>query len=217
MSGPDNSCRSLDQRPRSATPLIPTKGRKDRNAIISPQLLELLRFWWREVKRRSVCYRMASCSQGAAIPTRSRPGRSTAPSTRRLRRGIAPSSWEDLRLRLGGAKPARTSTFDGIPRRASALTRTLPSTVMRYGASRLTRRTMLGGSCSIPHRRLRTRRTAPLWSVSSRRDTSRCAGTCIRGGRAWRSCSRPGCARWCMDTRGTSRRCHDPRWIDMAL
>jgi site-specific recombinase XerD len=30
------------------------KGRKDRNAMLSPQLLELLRIWWREGKRRNV-------------------------------------------------------------------------------------------------------------------------------------------------------------------
>ncbi|WP_248305365.1 hypothetical protein [Devosia sp. 1566] len=30
------------------------KGRKDRNAMLSPQLLELLRLWWREGKRRRV-------------------------------------------------------------------------------------------------------------------------------------------------------------------
>jgi site-specific recombinase XerD len=30
------------------------KGRKDRNAMLSPQLLELLRLWWKEGKRRSV-------------------------------------------------------------------------------------------------------------------------------------------------------------------
>ena len=30
------------------------KGRKDRNAMLSPQLLELLRLWWREGKRRTV-------------------------------------------------------------------------------------------------------------------------------------------------------------------
>lgn len=30
------------------------KGRKDRNAMLSPQLLKLLRLWWREGKRRSV-------------------------------------------------------------------------------------------------------------------------------------------------------------------
>jgi site-specific recombinase XerD len=30
------------------------KGRKDRNAMLSPQLLELLRRWWREGRRRGV-------------------------------------------------------------------------------------------------------------------------------------------------------------------
>nr|WP_272211542.1 tyrosine-type recombinase/integrase [Marinicella sp. W31]MDC2877438.1 tyrosine-type recombinase/integrase [Marinicella sp. W31] len=30
------------------------KGRKDRNALLSPQLLELLRQWWREGRRRGV-------------------------------------------------------------------------------------------------------------------------------------------------------------------
>ena len=30
------------------------KGRKDRNAMLSPQLLELLRLWWHEGKRRNV-------------------------------------------------------------------------------------------------------------------------------------------------------------------
>src|SRR5467141_2411871 len=30
------------------------KGRKDRNAMLSPQLLELLRAWWREGRRRSL-------------------------------------------------------------------------------------------------------------------------------------------------------------------
>lgn len=30
------------------------KGRKDRNAMLSPQLLKLLRLWWREGRRRGV-------------------------------------------------------------------------------------------------------------------------------------------------------------------
>jgi site-specific recombinase XerD len=30
------------------------KGRKDRNAMLSPQLLELLRLWWREGRHRGV-------------------------------------------------------------------------------------------------------------------------------------------------------------------
>jgi integrase/recombinase XerD len=32
------------------------KGGKDRNAMLSPQLLELLRMWWREGKRRGVMF-----------------------------------------------------------------------------------------------------------------------------------------------------------------
>src|SRR5258705_3964114 len=35
------------------------KGRKDRHAMLSPQLLELLRAWWREGRRRSL---LLSCS-----------------------------------------------------------------------------------------------------------------------------------------------------------
>ena len=30
------------------------KGRKDRHSMLSPQLLELLRAWWREGRRRSL-------------------------------------------------------------------------------------------------------------------------------------------------------------------
>ena len=37
------------------------KGRKDRNAMLSPQLLELLRLWWREGKRRGVMLRQGYC------------------------------------------------------------------------------------------------------------------------------------------------------------
>ena len=57
------------------------KGRKDRNAMLSPQLLALLRLWWREGKRRGRdAARMAGCSPGAAAPIRSPPGSSIAPS-----------------------------------------------------------------------------------------------------------------------------------------
>src|ERR1700720_2416157 len=42
------------------------KGRKDRNAMLSPQLLELLRLWWREGKRRGVML-----PQGWLFPGRS--------------------------------------------------------------------------------------------------------------------------------------------------
>ena len=41
------------------------KGRKDRNAMLSPQLLELLRLWWREGKRRSVLLPHGGGAQGS--------------------------------------------------------------------------------------------------------------------------------------------------------
>ena len=37
------------------------QGRKDRNAMLSPQLLELLRLWWHEGKRRVLCCLRAGC------------------------------------------------------------------------------------------------------------------------------------------------------------
>ena len=44
------------------------KGRKDRNAMLSPQLLELLRLWWREGRRRGVMLpHMAGCFPDAAV------------------------------------------------------------------------------------------------------------------------------------------------------
>jgi integrase/recombinase XerD len=56
------------------------KGRKDRNAMLSPQLLALLRLWWKEGKRRSVMLR-----HGWLFPGRSR----TDPiSTRQINRAI---------------------------------------------------------------------------------------------------------------------------------
>lgn len=56
------------------------KGRKDRNAMLSPQLLEPLRLWWREGKRRSVLL-----SYGWRFP-----GRSCTDliSTRQLHRAV---------------------------------------------------------------------------------------------------------------------------------
>jgi integrase/recombinase XerD len=56
------------------------KGRKDRNAMLSPQLLELLRLWWREGKRRNVMP-----SHGWLFP-----GRSAAEpvSTRQINRAV---------------------------------------------------------------------------------------------------------------------------------
>jgi len=56
------------------------KGRKDRNAMLSPQLLELLRAWWREGKRRNVIL-----PHGWLFPGQSR----TDPiSTRQLHRAV---------------------------------------------------------------------------------------------------------------------------------
>jgi integrase/recombinase XerD len=56
------------------------KGRKDRNAMLSPQLLTLLRLWWEEGKRRSVVLR-----HGWLFPGRS----CTDPiSTRQINRAI---------------------------------------------------------------------------------------------------------------------------------
>jgi integrase/recombinase XerD len=56
------------------------KGRKDRNAMLSPQLLELLRLWWREGKRRGVML-----PQGWLFPGRN----SLEPiSTRQINRAV---------------------------------------------------------------------------------------------------------------------------------
>jgi integrase/recombinase XerD len=56
------------------------KGRKDRNAMLSPQLLALLRLWWQEGKRRGVML-----PHGWLFPGRSR----TDPvSTRQINRAI---------------------------------------------------------------------------------------------------------------------------------
>jgi site-specific recombinase XerD len=56
------------------------KGRKDRNAMLSPQLLELLRLWWREGKRRGIML-----PHGWLFPGRSR----TDPiSSRQLHRAV---------------------------------------------------------------------------------------------------------------------------------
>lgn len=56
------------------------KGRKDRNAMLSPQLLELLRLWWREGRHRNVIL-----PHGWLFPGQSR----TDPiSTRQLHRAV---------------------------------------------------------------------------------------------------------------------------------
>ena len=62
------------------------KGRKDRNAMLSPQLLELLRLWWKEGKRRGVMLPHGWLFPGRTLAIRSRPGRSTARSMRQPKR-----------------------------------------------------------------------------------------------------------------------------------
>lgn len=56
------------------------KGRKDRNAMLSPQLLDLLRLWWREGKRRGVML-----PHGWLFPGQ---GRTEPISTRQLHRAV---------------------------------------------------------------------------------------------------------------------------------
>lgn len=56
------------------------KGRKDRNAMLSPQLLDLLRLWWREGRRRGVML-----PHGWLFPGRSR---LEPVSTRQLNRAV---------------------------------------------------------------------------------------------------------------------------------
>jgi len=56
------------------------KGRKDRNAMLSPHLLDLLRLWWREGKRRGVML-----PHGWLFPGQ---GRTEPISTRQLHRAV---------------------------------------------------------------------------------------------------------------------------------
>ena len=66
------------------------KGRKDRNAMLSPQLLALLRFWWREAKRRGVML-----PQGWLFPGR----RATDPISARQINRAAHEAAEDAEIR----------------------------------------------------------------------------------------------------------------------
>ena len=45
------------------------KGRRDRYAMLSPQLLELLRTWWREGRRLGVMLPQGGCSRAATRST----------------------------------------------------------------------------------------------------------------------------------------------------
>ncbi len=78
------------------------KGRKDRHTMLSPQLLELLRAWWREGGGSAHCCRAAGCSRDATRSSRCRPVSSTAPSTLRPR---LPGSSGCRRIRCGTASP----------------------------------------------------------------------------------------------------------------
>lgn len=44
------------------------KGRKDRNAMLSPHLLDLLRQWWREGKRRGFPFELLGDDNGGGLP-----------------------------------------------------------------------------------------------------------------------------------------------------
>jgi integrase len=57
------------------------KGRKDRDAMLSPQLLELLRAWWREGRRRGALLPGGWLFPAAIRSIRCRPASSVAPST----------------------------------------------------------------------------------------------------------------------------------------
>jgi integrase/recombinase XerD len=85
------------------------KGRKDRNAMLSPQLLELLRLWWREGKRRGVMF-----PHGWLFPGQSH----TDPiSSRQLHRAVAGSRGDgrdqasaSVRTRCATASPRTCSS-----------------------------------------------------------------------------------------------------------
>ena len=89
------------------------KGRKDRYAMLSPRLLELLRDWWRDGRRRGVMLPQGWLFPGGTRSTRSPHASSTAPSTPPPRRPGSRSGCR--RIRSGTASPptcwSRTSTF----------------------------------------------------------------------------------------------------------
>jgi integrase/recombinase XerD len=76
------------------------KGRKDRNAMLSPQLLELLRLWWREGKRRGVMLPQGWLFPGRNSAATSMPARTAgigALPTTAAAIGIAPNARAPLR------------------------------------------------------------------------------------------------------------------------
>ena len=83
------------------------KGRRDRHAMLSPQMLELLRAWWRE-GRRSLCCREAGCFPAATRSSRCRPASSAAPSVPPPRPPASRSACR--RTRCGTASPPTSSS-----------------------------------------------------------------------------------------------------------
>jgi len=92
------------------------KGRKDRDAMLSPQLLELLRDWWVEGRRRGVLLPRGWLFRAATQSSRSRPVSSTAPSTPPPR--LPGSRSECRRIRRGTASPR--TCWNRIPISASS-------------------------------------------------------------------------------------------------
>ena len=88
------------------------KGRKDRNAMLSPQLLELLRQWWREGRRRGVMLPRVGCSPARTAWSRCRRASSAAPSTRRRRWPASRSASRPIRCATASPPTcsSRTST-----------------------------------------------------------------------------------------------------------
>jgi integrase/recombinase XerD len=68
------------------------KGRKDRHAMLSPQLLQLLRAWWREGKRRGVML-----PRGWLFPGRNPV---TPLSTRQMNRAVHAAQAADIAKRV---------------------------------------------------------------------------------------------------------------------
>jgi integrase/recombinase XerD len=73
------------------------KGRKDRNAMLSPQLLALLRLWWKKASGALSCCLMAGCSRDAVPPIRSQPARSIARSMRQQKQPGSGSASRPIR------------------------------------------------------------------------------------------------------------------------
>lgn len=80
------------------------KRRKDRSAMLSPQLLELLRLWWREGKRRAPCCRTAGSSQA--------PARSAV--HKRFSSSVPPQAWPTARRKNLVRRLALRSTSTGV-------------------------------------------------------------------------------------------------------